>query len=106
MKLLANELLRYLLKMIIKSQDEQLSTIGTSVQALKNMSNQIGLELDEQSVLVNTFLVVRSSSSLAERENQMQSRCNCPTFYIVYPKLLPSSAGWVMNMSHHASLTN
>jgi syntaxin 6 len=36
--------------MIIKSQDEQLDMIGSSVGVLKNMSHQIGNELEEQNL--------------------------------------------------------
>jgi len=35
-------------QLIIKGQDEQLDKIGTSVGVLKNMSHQIGNELEEQ----------------------------------------------------------
>jgi len=37
-------------QLIIKSQDDQLDTIGSSVKVLKNMSHNISNELDEQSV--------------------------------------------------------
>lgn len=35
-------------QLIIRDQDEQLDMIGTSVGVLKNMSHQIGSELEEQ----------------------------------------------------------
>lgn len=34
----------------MKSQDDQLEKIGSSVKVLKDMSHHIGNELDEQSV--------------------------------------------------------
>ena len=37
-------------QLIIKDQDEHLDKIGSSVGVLKNMSHQIGNELDEQNV--------------------------------------------------------
>ena len=39
-------------QLIIKDQDEHLDKIGTSVGVLKNMSHQIGNELDEQNMWV------------------------------------------------------
>lgn len=35
---------------MISNQDEQIDMIGTSVGVLKNMSHQIGNEMDEQAV--------------------------------------------------------
>ena len=35
---------------MIEGQDDQINMIGTSVGVLKNMSQQIGSELDEQAV--------------------------------------------------------
>ena len=35
---------------MIQAQDEQIDMVGTSVGVLKNMSQQIGGELDEQAV--------------------------------------------------------
>ena len=35
---------------MIEGQDDQINMIGTSVGVLKNMSHQIGNELDEQAV--------------------------------------------------------
>jgi len=42
-------------QMIIKSQDDQLDMIGSSVKVLKDMSHHIGNELDEQSVMLDDF---------------------------------------------------
>jgi len=39
-----------LLQLMVKTQDDQLDKIGSSVRVLKDMSHQIGNELDEQSV--------------------------------------------------------
>lgn len=39
-----------LLQLIINDQDDQLDKIGSSVRVLKDMSHQIGNELDEQSM--------------------------------------------------------
>ncbi|XP_048773921.1 syntaxin-6-like [Ostrea edulis] len=41
--------------MIIKSQDDQLDMIGSSVGVLKNMSHQIGNELEEQNLILDEF---------------------------------------------------
>ena len=43
----------FFFQLIIKDQDEQLDMIGTSVGALKNMSHQIGNELEEQNRCLN-----------------------------------------------------
>jgi syntaxin 6 len=40
-------------QMIIEQQDEQLSLVADSVGILKNMSQSIGNELDEQTVILN-----------------------------------------------------
>ncbi|XP_061169735.1 syntaxin-6-like [Saccostrea echinata] len=40
---------------IIKSQDDQLDMIGSSVGVLKNMSHQIGNELEEQNLILDEF---------------------------------------------------
>ena len=42
----------HVMQLIIKSQDDQLEMIGSSVKVLKDMSHHIGSELDEQSVWV------------------------------------------------------
>ncbi|KAH3794325.1 hypothetical protein DPMN_147856 [Dreissena polymorpha] len=42
-------------QLIIKDQDEQLDLIGSSVGALKNMSHQIGNELEEQNRMLDDF---------------------------------------------------
>lgn len=42
-------------KLMVKSQDDQLDKIGSSVRVLKDMSHQIGNELDEQSVMLDEF---------------------------------------------------
>lgn len=42
-------------KLIIKDQDDQLDKIGTSVGVLKNMSHQIGNELEEQNIMLDEF---------------------------------------------------
>ncbi|KAK6178097.1 hypothetical protein SNE40_012927 [Patella caerulea] len=41
--------------LIMRSQDDQLELIGGSVGVLKNMSRQIGGELDEQNVMLSDF---------------------------------------------------
>ena len=40
----------FLFQLMIEGQDDQINMIGTSVGVLKNMSQQIGNELDEQAV--------------------------------------------------------
>ncbi|KAL4219238.1 Syntaxin-6 [Mactra antiquata] len=42
-------------QLIIKDQDEQLDMIGSSVGVLKNMSHQIGNELEEQNRMLDDF---------------------------------------------------
>lgn len=42
-------------QMIIRSQDDQLDMIGSSVGVLKNMSHQIGNELEEQNLILDEF---------------------------------------------------
>lgn len=42
-------------KLIINDQDDQLDKIGSSVRVLKDMSHQIGNELDEQSIMLDEF---------------------------------------------------
>lgn len=42
-------------QLIIKDQDEQLDLIGSSVGVLKNMSHQIGNELEEQNRMLDDF---------------------------------------------------
>lgn len=42
-------------KLLIRSQDEQLDMIGSSVGVLKNMSQQIGNELEDQNLLLDDF---------------------------------------------------
>jgi len=42
-------------QMILRSQDETLDMMGSSVHVLKGMSSQIGQELDEQSVMLDEF---------------------------------------------------
>lgn len=42
-------------QMLISNQDDQLDMIGASVGVLKNMSHQIGNELDEQNVMLEDF---------------------------------------------------
>ncbi|XP_052790798.1 syntaxin-6-like [Mya arenaria] len=42
-------------QLIIKGQDEQLDMIGSSVGVLKNMSHQIGNELEEQNRMLDDF---------------------------------------------------
>ena len=44
-------------QLIIKSQDNHLEMIGSSVKVLKDMSHNIGNELDEQSVYVKLLLI-------------------------------------------------
>ncbi|KAL3870279.1 hypothetical protein ACJMK2_038356 [Sinanodonta woodiana] len=41
--------------LVIKSQDEQLDLIGNSVGVLKNMSHQIGNELEDQNIMLDEF---------------------------------------------------
>lgn len=38
------------LQLLLRSQDEQLDMIGSSVGVLKNMSQQIGSELEDQNM--------------------------------------------------------
>ena len=40
----------FIFQAMLSSQDDQLHMMGNSVGTLKNMSNQIGNELDEQAV--------------------------------------------------------
>ena len=40
----------FLFQLMIEGQDDQINMIGISVGVLKNMSQQIGNELDEQAV--------------------------------------------------------
>ena len=47
---LQNICLFFLFQLMIEGQDDQINMIGTSVGVLKNMSQQIGNELDEQAV--------------------------------------------------------
>jgi len=42
-------------QMVIRSQDETLDMMGSSVHVLKGMSQHIGQELDEQSVMLDEF---------------------------------------------------
>ncbi|KAH9512447.1 Syntaxin-10 [Bulinus truncatus] len=42
-------------KLLIRSQDDQLDMIGTSVGVLKNMSQQIGNELEDQNIMLDEF---------------------------------------------------
>lgn len=42
-------------QVIVKTQDEHLDLIGSSVGVLKNMSQNIGNELDEQNVMLDDF---------------------------------------------------
>lgn len=42
-------------QLMISNQDEQIDNIGNSVGVLKNMSQQIGNELDEQAVMLDDF---------------------------------------------------
>ncbi|XP_014784935.1 syntaxin-6 isoform X1 [Octopus bimaculoides] len=42
-------------QMLINNQDDQLDMIGASVGVLKNMSHQIGNELDDQNVMLRDF---------------------------------------------------
>lgn len=42
-------------QLMISNQDEQIDMIGTSVGVLKNMSHQIGNEMDEQAVMLDDF---------------------------------------------------
>ncbi|BFZ20441.1 hypothetical protein BsWGS_23479 [Bradybaena similaris] len=42
-------------KLLLRSQDEQLDMIGSSVGVLKNMSQQIGSELEDQNILLDEF---------------------------------------------------
>ncbi|XP_060066079.1 syntaxin-6-like [Ylistrum balloti] len=42
-------------QLLIESQDDQLEKIGTSVGVLKNMSHQIGNELEEQNIMLDDF---------------------------------------------------
>ncbi|XP_070176413.1 syntaxin-6-like [Littorina saxatilis] len=42
-------------QLLIRSQDDQLDMIGSSVGVLKNMSHQIGNELEDQNVMLDDF---------------------------------------------------
>ncbi|XP_059146453.1 syntaxin-6-like [Physella acuta] len=42
-------------KLLIKTQDDQLDMIGSSVGVLKNMSQQIGNELEDQNIMLDEF---------------------------------------------------
>ncbi|KAK0065999.1 syntaxin-6 [Biomphalaria pfeifferi] len=42
-------------KLLIRSQDDQLDMIGSSVGVLKNMSQQIGNELEDQNLMLDEF---------------------------------------------------
>ncbi|CAG5129924.1 unnamed protein product [Candidula unifasciata] len=42
-------------KLLLRTQDEQLDMIGSSVGVLKNMSQQIGSELEDQNILLDEF---------------------------------------------------
>jgi len=42
-------------QLMMEGQDDQINMIGTSVGVLKNMSQQIGNELDEQAVMLDDF---------------------------------------------------
>lgn len=42
-------------QLLIQSQDDQLDMIGSSVGVLKNMSHQIGNELEDQNVMLDEF---------------------------------------------------
>ena len=46
-----------MLQLMIEGQDDQLELIGNSAGVLKNMSQQVGNELDEQAVWVSTDLL-------------------------------------------------
>ncbi|KAM6945564.1 syntaxin-6 [Aplochiton taeniatus] len=42
-------------QMIVETQDEQLELVSGTIGVLKNMSERIGMELDEQSVMLDDF---------------------------------------------------
>ncbi|ELT91978.1 hypothetical protein CAPTEDRAFT_183705 [Capitella teleta] len=42
-------------QLMIRAQDEQLENVGASVGVLKNISQQVGNELDEQAVMLDDF---------------------------------------------------
>eukprot|EP00058_Branchiostoma_floridae_P007050 XP_002592538.1 hypothetical protein BRAFLDRAFT_113843 [Branchiostoma floridae] len=45
-------------QLIVESQDDQLEMVSGSVGVLKNMSHQIGNELDEQAVYPSNYLII------------------------------------------------
>ncbi|WAR30719.1 STX6-like protein [Mya arenaria] len=67
-------------QLIIKGQDEQLDMIGSSVGVLKNMSHQIGNELEEQNRMLDDFgheMDVTESRMDNINDSVVPSECFC-----------------------------